>query len=242
VNDIDSSKPASPANARKGIYGALVAAQRAAKAVDKGSVNSFHRYKYASAEAIIEEAREALSSAGLAVYAAEWHVSRAEGAAHAAVRVVYVVAHESGESLTCETETSVVEEKGRPADKAEATALTYSLGYFLRSLLLLPRVEPGSEVDQRDDGAREVSKAPRFGPPPAAPSPKTVPAPPPVSQADADALVVDLLGSFANAATLAEVKSTSEKVKASAAAFTADSLAVLRGARDEAAARLGGAR
>jgi len=32
-----------------------------------------------------------------------------------------------------------------------ATALTYNLGYFLRGLLLLPRVEEGHEVDQRND-------------------------------------------------------------------------------------------
>jgi lysozyme len=53
----------------------------------------------------------------------------------------------------------------RPLDKAVATAMTYNLGYFLRGLLLLPRVEEGTDVDQRDDRTHEpkqVRKVPRI--------------------------------------------------------------------------------
>src|SRR5258707_6928030 len=56
-----------------------------------------------------------------------------------------------------ESETPIVEDKSRPMDKAVATALTYNLGYTLRGLLLLPRVE--DEVDQRDDRKYEPTPA-----------------------------------------------------------------------------------
>jgi hypothetical protein len=45
------------------------------------------------------------------------------------------------------------EEKGRPLDKALAGALTSSLGYWLRSLLLVPRDD--EEMDKRDDRAHD---------------------------------------------------------------------------------------
>lgn len=42
-------------------------------------------------------------------------------------------------------------EKGRPLDKAFATALTTALKYWLRDLLLLPRVVADDDMDTRDD-------------------------------------------------------------------------------------------
>lgn len=138
------------------IYTALVQAQQSAQAVHKSSVNAFHHYKYSSAEAIIAEAREALSSAGLALLTTGWTpyaVGDSPG-----ISVHYLLVHVSGESIQFSPcITAVVPDKGRPLDKAQATALTYSLGYFLRGLLLLPRVE--EEVDQRDDRPKE-DKAP----------------------------------------------------------------------------------
>lgn len=131
---------------QKSIATALVAAQTKAQAVAKDAENNFHRYKYASAEAIIAEARTSLSSAGLAVIPMGWELSQDR----LTIEVKYRLFHTSGEYLDMVTHTAVVVEKGRPQDKAEATALTYNLGYFLRGLLLLPRVEKGLEVDARD--------------------------------------------------------------------------------------------
>jgi hypothetical protein len=55
------------------------------------------------------------------------------------------------------TEWPVIPEPGRPFDKARAAADTASLGYVLRNLLLLPRVEKGTGLDdddrQHDEGA-----------------------------------------------------------------------------------------
>ena len=144
------------------IYSALVAAQTSAAAVGKDAKNSHQGYKYASSEAIITEARVALNSAGLAVYrvasSVEWEPATVVESRNGpkTIRIgkvlcTYNLAHVGGETLVLHSETPCVTEAGRPEDKAVATALTYSLGYFLRDLLLLPRVEEGHEVDQRDD-------------------------------------------------------------------------------------------
>lgn len=127
------------------IYTALIKAQSVAQAVEKGSSNAFHKYKYASAESMIGEAREALSAAGLALMTVHWFIREER------MNVGYALVHGSGQMLEFQTSTAIIPDKGRPMDKAEATALTYNLGYFLRGLLLLPRVEPGTQPDERDD-------------------------------------------------------------------------------------------
>lgn len=139
----------------KSLAAALIAAQQAAQGVTKDSKNEFHRYKYASSEAIIEEARAALSSAGLAVLTLGWKPSEDKTTMCVRYRLLAL----SGELLDFECSTAIVPEKGRPQDKAEATALTYSLGYFLRGLLLLPRVDAEHEVDKRNDTGKEAKPA-----------------------------------------------------------------------------------
>lgn len=128
---------------------ALVEAQRIARAVEKESSNDFHRYKYASAEAMIAEARHALSQAGLAFSCVGSKLEVGEG--FRILTCTYDLEHVSGETRAYQSFTPIIEERGRPLDKAVATAKTYDLGYTLRSLLLLPRVEEGTDVDQRDD-------------------------------------------------------------------------------------------
>ena len=98
----------------------------------------------------------------------------------------------------------VLPEKGRPIDKAEAGARTYALSYFLRDLLLIPRVDEGSDVDQRDDRDRSGrATAPR---PAAVPAPKPAVAPPAPAappppaadpkRAEADAALVKTLAAW----------------------------------------------
>jgi len=139
------------------LYAALSRAIGRASAVGKDAENSFHRYRYASAEGLIAEAREALAIEELAVFSSSWQVVDRERESASAlgyfadVNVVYIVAHASGASIICTASTPAISEKGRPEDKAVATALTYNLGYFLRGLLLLPRVDAEHDADQRDD-------------------------------------------------------------------------------------------
>ncbi len=139
----------------KSLAAALVSAQASAQAVEKKGRNQAMRYNFASAEGLIQEARDALASAGLALVATRWDVKWVE--TRSSLIVEYLLVHVSGETMKFSAETAIVPGNGRPQDKAEASALTFSLGYFLRSLLLLPRVEEGSQVDERKD---DVAKPP----------------------------------------------------------------------------------
>jgi hypothetical protein len=143
------------------LYGALAKAQQAAKAVGKDSRNTFHRYAYASAEAIYAECREHLSGHGLTVLPVASHIDLRDG--QAILVRGYLLAHEGGGAMTCAQEWPVVPEKGRPLDKAVASADTTSLAYFLRSLLLLPRVDPSDDMDSDARGSSHAS-APRSAP------------------------------------------------------------------------------
>ncbi len=136
----------------------LVRAQQSAQAVTKDARNEFHKYDYVSSESIIREAREALHSAGLSVVCVSSNVDRSSEAA--LLIAIYRVQSVSGEGMDMHYETPIVPDKGRPMDKAVGAARTYSLSYFLRDLLLLPRVDKRDEVDQRDDTGDTRSHAP----------------------------------------------------------------------------------
>jgi hypothetical protein len=171
----------------KNLASALLAAQKALPSVGKDAKNSFHHYAYVSAEAMIGACRDALHGAGLTVRGAGWKFDGSpEGGI---VNSTFVLTHgPTGESVSDEIAWICVPEKGRPIDKAMAGALTSSLGYYLRHLLLVPR-EDESEMDRRDDTKYEPRKAapaparpaPRPAAqdaPQAAPAPKATPTPP----------------------------------------------------------------
>jgi hypothetical protein len=167
---------------------ALLAAQKALPSVGKDAKNSFHHYAYVSAEAMIGACRDALHGAGLTVRRAGWKFDGSpEGGI---VNSTFVLTHgPTGESVSDEIAWICVPEKGRPIDKAMAGALTSSLGYYLRDLLLVPR-EDESEMDRRDDRTYEPRKGAAPAParpaprpaqqdaPQAAPAPKATPTPP----------------------------------------------------------------
>ena len=143
---------------------ALVAAQASVGQVTKEAKNTFHGYKYASSESMIEAAQEALNKHGLAVSAMRWSTSQVppvkEGeVATSKLSVSYALLHESGQRLEFYTETAVVPEKGRPLDKAEAGALTLNLAYFLRGLLLISRDDETTSVETRNDNKVTAPKA-----------------------------------------------------------------------------------
>lgn len=154
---------------------ALARAQGAAKAVEKDATNTFHKYKYASAEAIIAEAREALAQHGLSVVPLsigpmpgfedhEWQAAVRLNEQGQEVddswikrprRILcrYRLIHESGQWMDFESSTPAIPEKGRPEDKAEFGSRTENLGYALRDLLLIPReaAEGAQQPSGRDD-------------------------------------------------------------------------------------------
>lgn len=180
---------------------ALVAAQAAINPVEKGSTNTFHKYRYASGDEIIAEARSALNSAGLATFATRWQLTETpyqwtdeKGAVidDVALRLLvrYRLVHTSGEVMDFEPfSVPVLPEKGRPIDKAEAGARTYALSYFLRDLLLIPRVDESADVDQRDDSRHAPKPRAQAAPARQDPQRRETPAPAQVTPAQAGEIV-----------------------------------------------------
>ena len=134
---------------------AIVAAQRGIHMVAKDATNQHHKYAYVSAEQMIEASRKALLGAGLALLRTAARLSTIEGMP--IVSCDYLLLHEGGESMEFkELPWLVIEGNGRPLDKAMAGALTTSMGYFLRDLLLIPKGDE-AEVDKRDDTQHKVA-------------------------------------------------------------------------------------
>lgn len=143
-----------------GTPSALVQMQAAVKGVEKDGSNSFHRYKYATAEAIIEEAKPALAASGVVVLPISAEIVRSGEAAtlHRVFRVCWPTRDGEDQLADMTLDWPIIPEKGRPWDKAHAGALTSSLAYFLRDLLLMPRVEEGTDMDSGDrDRTRQQS-------------------------------------------------------------------------------------
>jgi len=139
------------------VSAALVNAQGRMKAVGKDASVSFgNKYAYVSAEAMIGACREALNASGLAL--SRSGVRFVEGTESRADMIVceYQLIHLSGEVLIfAHVPWFVLEMNGRPIDKALAGALTASLSYFLRDLLLVPKCDE-SDMDKRDDTKHEA--------------------------------------------------------------------------------------
>ena len=132
----------------------LAKASGAAGAVPKGSRNDFAKYDYASAEEILEHVRPFFSQHGLFVCRTGWEdvrwtVTPDGETAHKVKCHFQVSAVGSTEAWQASVMWPVVCSKGRPQDKAEASALTDCTKYWLLGLLLLPRAD--IEMDQRPD-------------------------------------------------------------------------------------------
>lgn len=181
---------------------ALVAAQSKARAVGLDGKNQHQGYRYATAEAIIDECRAALASAGLALLASGWGL-RLEANDVPCIVVDYLLVHESGESMAMTTCMPAIEGKGRPIDKAACAALTTGLAYTLRALLLLPRDDDAAAIDARDDRGYE----PTPPPPQAAPTDDD----PQAQEAkDFEALILE----FGRTGNLAELEGLPAKIMA----------------------------
>lgn len=128
------------------LRGAILQAQKNAKAVAKDSNNKFHGYNYASAEHMLVESKDALHSAGVEVHRGSYRLKELAG--NVVCEMVIEVSHpESGEQESHTVDYFVIPDKGRPLDKALNSALTTSFAYFLRDLLLIPRLSK-AEADE----------------------------------------------------------------------------------------------
>jgi hypothetical protein len=147
---IGPTLPAQPSEDKaESLADALRAAQQDIhRGIHKGSTNAFHKYNYASAEDMIVGARAVMLDHGLVASRGSWSLHELFG--NVIAKMTMQLRHApSGEMQTYETEYPVIPDKGRPLDKALNAALTTSMSYWLRDLLLIPRVD--EEVDTRDD-------------------------------------------------------------------------------------------
>lgn len=136
-----------------GLYKALLDAQKDVQEVAKADYNEFANFAYASAEDILREARKVLNSHGLVARRGSWTIAEEERPKMEFVIIMdFILAHpESGGMITDKFPFPAVIMKGAPLDKAVAKALTSGLAYWLRDLLLIPRVD--EEMNTRDDSA-----------------------------------------------------------------------------------------
>ena len=196
---------------------ALVIAQAKMRRVGHDSSNEHHRYKYTSAEAILEAVRGPMEEAGLALLQLGWDAYQADGVSR--LRVRYLLTHSSGASWEVPSSTiPVLPDKGRPWDKAEATALTYSLGYTLRGLLRIPRWGTDDDVDQRDDRPDPAAEA--------------------AEAAAVSSAVRDVISALNDAATQAQAQNAWARAKTMWHKATAEQHQALTAAKDQAKARL----
>jgi hypothetical protein len=163
----------------------LLAAQQALPSGGQDSQfkGGTYGYAYTSSETMIAACRAVLHGAGLVLRRAGWTF---EGTPDGGiVKSQFVLTHPaSGESITDEVAWVAVPRGQQPIDKAMAGALTASLGYALRDLLLVPR-EDENEMDKQDDSKFQPKRAaPAPAPrqtqqdaPRAVPAPKAAPTP-----------------------------------------------------------------
>ena len=131
-------------------------------------------YAYASAESVLGEARAALSAHGVSVVPVsseiEWtgtieatsrdgrSQSHDVGTLRRSIAVIHGI-----ERIDAALDWPVVCGPGRPRDKAVAGALTSSLSYFVRDLLLLPRLTE-DQLDARTAEHDAAASAPVSAP------------------------------------------------------------------------------
>ena len=147
-------------------------AQAEVESALKGSTNTFHGYKYASADEVVLVARDALTAAGLAWIVIEQSIELMDqggpedrgsaswaGGAVGFLRATYAMVCIDNGAMHCfKTEVPIIPEPGkssgwsRPLDKAVFGARTEANGYALRDALLIPR-EDAPDVSGRRDGS-----------------------------------------------------------------------------------------
>lgn len=120
--------------------------QQYAKGVDK-------KPNYARMDELIRVGREAFNKNGLALFSKNDEPKTIGDKLF--VRFEYVVIHENGGTVEFVRHWPVVEDRGKPMDKAYATACTNFLGYAYRDILGLERVEAGTEMDDSDDSKHD---------------------------------------------------------------------------------------
>lgn len=145
-----------------GLLKGLLRAMSAVRPVPEQGENSYHKYKYAEADAIIKEARHAMTEGGIGLIPLELTIDGTdrEGQDRFEVHRTFLLGHaESGECLPIKMVWPICVDRGRPLDKAAAAADTLSLAYYLRDLLVMDRVKQEDDVSARADRPQQHGKS-----------------------------------------------------------------------------------
>jgi hypothetical protein len=144
---------------------ALAAAQKKCQPVVRDSVNSYHKFRYASAESVISEGRLALADVDLALVPVRQSLDghSREGEARYELARRFLLVHASGEFLEITITWPVTVEKGMTLGRATAIASTSSLSYLIRDLLLLPRIDPQDEEAAGPAGPKTLATDDQLG-------------------------------------------------------------------------------
>tara|TARA_R100001086_G_scaffold53381_1_gene23848 strand:- start:18681 stop:19409 length:729 start_codon:yes stop_codon:yes gene_type:complete len=164
----DTEVPVPPPSEKEkhgSLVAALHAAQWQAKRIDKDSKNTFSNYDYTSAESMMQMWTEISGEHGLALFPLELNIRYTPGDPPT-LQTTWLLSHLGGEDRTLTMEWPVVTGKGKPLDKAIASARTSSLGYLIRDLLIAPRVNPTDDMDhtkwsQGEDKKRSYNRPKR---------------------------------------------------------------------------------
>jgi len=125
----------------------LLVAQKAVEPIGFDGWNDRQKYSYSSAYAIQQACAKALVAAGLLVRRYTWRYDQQSQMVISYIKVSHPA---SGEHEYHELPFPVIENKGRPFDKALNAALTTSWGFWLLGFLNLARKDQ-EEVCGRDD-------------------------------------------------------------------------------------------
>jgi len=123
---------------------AMHAAQAMADRIGKDSHNDFSRYDYTSAEAQMEMWTAISEIHGLALIPTGHKLTAGDPMI---LTSKWNLCHISGDNQPVKADWPCVPGKGKPMDKAVASARTSALGYLIRDLLIAPRVNPTDDMD-----------------------------------------------------------------------------------------------
>lgn len=158
---------------------ALHRAQKRVTAIGKHSRNDQQKYDYTSSEDMVGICGTALAEEGLVVRRTAYNVgdwseqslrTRNGESTYivAPVSMRFTIAHVDGGVMEDVATFPAVQSGGRPADKAVAAALTASLGFYLRDLLMVSRGRDVYDIEARKEDIDEAPWSPqRQGQPPA---------------------------------------------------------------------------
>jgi hypothetical protein len=151
---------------------ALLSAQKSLGGVSKDSFNTYSKYTYTSSEHLVSVARRVLIENGLVVGRRNWNfeyisTNRIESSEDApteneVIKVIsrFFISHpESGESFDEDISFPAIIRKGTAADKAICASLSTALAYWLRDILLLPRIDDSHSMDRRNDHIHKLNQA-----------------------------------------------------------------------------------